>query len=154
RTIRIDFGIPIEFDKIDIIPISKAGKGVYCATAKIDYAKMDGQNAQPGKLLYLKPTIAGRGDVLPYDIYSYAKVFTTFPHESTADQWFSESQFESYRMLGEHSMRQILQQPIKPAEPGASPKPIDPIAQLVEQAQTYLKSVSLSTTPAKGVSLA
>ena len=23
-----------------------------------------------------------------------------FPHESTADQWFSESQFESYRSLG------------------------------------------------------
>src|SRR3954453_5079887 len=25
----------------------------------------------------------------------------SFPHESTADQWFSESQFESYRKLGE-----------------------------------------------------
>jgi hypothetical protein len=25
-----------------------------------------------------------------------------FPHESTADQWFDESQFESYRALGYH----------------------------------------------------
>jgi len=25
-----------------------------------------------------------------------------FPHESTADQWFKESQFESYRALGYH----------------------------------------------------
>jgi hypothetical protein len=27
-------------------------------------------------------------------------VSKTFPHESTADQFFSESQFESYRRLG------------------------------------------------------
>ena len=25
-----------------------------------------------------------------------------YPHESTGDQWFSESQFESYRALGSH----------------------------------------------------
>ena len=31
---------------------------------------------------------------------SYATAHPTFPHESTADQWFTESQFESYRSLG------------------------------------------------------
>jgi hypothetical protein len=31
-----------------------------------------------------------------------------FPHESTADQWFTESQFESYRRLGEFQMQQLL----------------------------------------------
>lgn len=29
------------------------------------------------------------------------------PHENTADQFFSESQFESYRMLGAHTMEMI-----------------------------------------------
>ena len=33
-----------------------------------------------------------------------------FPHESTGDQWFSESQFESYRMLGLHTVERIYQQ--------------------------------------------
>jgi hypothetical protein len=32
-----------------------------------------------------------------------------FPHESTADQWFSESQMESYRALGSHIIGKICQ---------------------------------------------
>ncbi len=31
---------------------------------------------------------------------SYASSHLTFPHESTTDQWFSESQLESYRAIG------------------------------------------------------
>jgi len=38
----------------------------------------------------------------PADIRSYAALHEEFPHESTADQWFSESQMESYRALGSH----------------------------------------------------
>jgi hypothetical protein len=41
------------------------------------------------------------------DSYQYFKRSETFPHESTADQFFSESQFESYRMLGAHTMDQL-----------------------------------------------
>jgi len=33
-------------------------------------------------------------------VLSYAVSHPTFPHESTANQFFSESQFESYRALG------------------------------------------------------
>ncbi len=32
----------------------------------------------------------------------------SFPHESTANQFFSESQFESYRELGEHIARNVF----------------------------------------------
>ena len=35
---------------------------------------------------------------------SYGSVNPTFPHETTLDQWFGESQFESYRRLGEYLM--------------------------------------------------
>jgi hypothetical protein len=41
-------------------------------------------------------------------VYSYSKTVDSFPHEPTSDQWFSESQFESYRALGFHSLEQIL----------------------------------------------
>jgi hypothetical protein len=36
----------------------------------------------------------------PGDVLEYWLAHETFPHESTTDQWFTESQFESYRNLG------------------------------------------------------
>jgi hypothetical protein len=35
-------------------------------------------------------------------VMQYSLRIPLFPHESTADQWFGESQFESYRALGYH----------------------------------------------------
>lgn len=109
RKIRIDFGVPIRFEKeIEIFPNSNAKVGLYCATARIDYDAVD-KGTPPGRLLYIKPTLRGRGEhPVPYDVYSYARTVDAFPHESTADQWFSESQFESYRALGFHALEQIL----------------------------------------------
>jgi hypothetical protein len=43
-----------------------------------------------------------------------------FPHESTADQWFSESQFESYRRLGFEIMDGILGDAVRGLAPGAT----------------------------------
>jgi len=57
--------------------------------------------------VYFKPTLHGRGLPIPADVYSYSRKHSQFPHESTADQWFSESQFESYRMLGLHAVTQV-----------------------------------------------
>ena len=34
------------------------------------------------------------------DVLSYRAAHPTFPHETTADQWFTEAQTESYRKLG------------------------------------------------------
>jgi len=36
----------------------------------------------------------------PVDVLNYAKESPVFPHEPTSNQWFTEAQFESYRMLG------------------------------------------------------
>jgi hypothetical protein len=66
-----------------------------------------------GKLIYVKasmplrPTTPAGGTIrhkenrLPDDVWQYYDKHTTFPHQSTADQWFDELQFESYRALGE-----------------------------------------------------
>jgi len=50
-----------------------------------------------GYILYVKPSYHGTESA---GIVAYAKAHATFPHETTADQFFSESQFESYRTLG------------------------------------------------------
>jgi hypothetical protein len=45
------------------------------------------------------------------DVVNYVSGHQAFPHESTGDQWFSESQFESYRMLGLHTVNDICGDP-------------------------------------------
>jgi hypothetical protein len=60
-----------------------------------------------GRLLYVKPSWLG---VLPADVRAYGLRSPAFPHESTADQWFSESQFESYRALGQWQMGRIARE--------------------------------------------
>jgi hypothetical protein len=41
-------------------------------------------------------------------VRAYGAEHKPFPHESTLDQWFTESQFESYRMLGWYQMAELV----------------------------------------------
>jgi hypothetical protein len=124
RKIRIDFGIPITFDGkgIEILPRTKDGAppdrpGLYCALGTIHYDAADGKGAPDGTIIYLKPTLARSGEAaVPYDVLAYALGNATFPHETTADQWFSEEQFESYRALGAHLVGALV--PDRGALPG------------------------------------
>jgi len=107
RKVRIDFGIPIRFESpICILPRSSAGPGLVCALATVGYDEVD-RDTPPGRLLYLKPTLRAGGRPLPYDVFAYARTSGLFPHEPTYDQWFNESQFESYRALGSHLASQL-----------------------------------------------
>lgn len=107
RKIRIDLGIPIDFPSFPTLAkLADGGHTTYCAVGKIHYDSED-SCAQDGNLIYVKPTM--RGDE-PADVASYEREHRDFPHESTADQWFTESQFESYRALGEYEIMRILQQ--------------------------------------------
>jgi hypothetical protein len=103
RKIRMDLGVPIEFDKMCVYPRSQDVPGKYCAMAKIRYSAVD-RNGQDGELLYIKPAFYMHE---PKDVFNYAASSPEFPHESTGDQWFSESQFESYRILGSYALDQI-----------------------------------------------
>src|SRR5262245_56858174 len=84
----------------------KGGKN--CAIGRIRYSEVDpavdGKKVPDGIIIYIKPACYGDE---PRDIYEYFKRSETFPHESTADQFFSESQFESYRMLGAYTMEKL-----------------------------------------------
>jgi len=108
RKIRIDFGIPIEFGTMTIYPRSAIdtlkNPGHNCAVGRIRYSVVDGTDAPDGIIIYIKPACYGDE---PRDIYEYFKTNPAFPHESTSDQFFSESQFESYRMLGAHTMEKL-----------------------------------------------
>ncbi len=102
RKIRIDLKIPVVFEDAGSAPLRE--KKRRCSTARIQYSAVDG-NCEDGELLYIKPMMLGNE---PPDVASYASAHAAFPHESTAEQWFDESQTESYRMLGLHTVDEIF----------------------------------------------
>lgn len=101
RKIRIDMNIPIEFEEALTHPLQDRKKR--CAIARIGYSKVDGE-CEDGYLIYVKPMYLGNE---PPDVQSYHSEQLTFPHQTTTDQWFNESQTESYRMLGLHTMGEV-----------------------------------------------
>ncbi|VXB63215.1 patatin-like phospholipase family protein [Massilia sp. 9I] len=72
--------------------------GASCAVGTLRYSQVD-QGGVDGTLLYVKPAIVGRENA---DLLNYRKVHPAYPHESSVDQWFDETQFESYRALGQY----------------------------------------------------
>lgn len=106
QTVRIDLGVEIDIN-VDAIRLSKEGLSQsHWAVGRIHYPKEDGvQASESGYLLYVKSSVTGREDVV---IKQYRDANPSFPHESTADQLFSEGQFEAYRSLGQQIGEQIL----------------------------------------------
>jgi hypothetical protein len=107
RKIYIDLGIRVRFDELQSIknrpPAATLGEErkriPYYTIGVIDYTSADGsaEGCDDGIILYIKPAYHGTEGA---GIVSYASAHPTFPHETTTDQWFTESQFESYRSLG------------------------------------------------------
>ena len=110
RKIRTDLGVPIDIEYDDMYPRDgekTLRKGRYVTIARIRYSAIDGNPVEKdGVIVYIKPGLY-EGSYFPKDVYNYATESLEFPHESTADQFFSESQFESYRALGRHAFNEI-----------------------------------------------
>ena len=95
RYARIDLGIHIDID-VDRIRLGadRRSRG-HWAVGRIRYPG----DSEPGYLLYLKSSFTGDEDEV---VQEYRARKSAFPHESTADQFFDEGQFEAYRALGQH----------------------------------------------------
>lgn len=100
---RTDFGVEIEVNELSEL-VAKKGPGdaqtkrsqAHFATGRIRYNP--GSSKEDGTIIYLKPTLLDRD---PADVLAYAKTNQSFPHDTTANQWFDEAHFENYRALGE-----------------------------------------------------
>ena len=111
RRCRIDFGAEITFPSLT--PFSRetlaADRKPY-VRGEIHYRRAhlralgwelgDDEKTPVGTLLVVKPTLTA---ALETDINRYSQQHSDFPQQTTADQWFDEAQFESYRRLGEKS---------------------------------------------------
>lgn len=100
RKCRIDLGIEIQINIESLRRDAETRMAQWhCAIGAIRYDYLDA-NAPLGTLVYIKPALTGDE---PPDLENYAGRNTAFPQQPTADQFFDESQFESYRELGHHT---------------------------------------------------
>ena len=99
RKCRNDFGVEIEINPQAIRPKGDFSKS-HCALGHIRYPE-----GEEGIILYIKAGMTGDE---PADVEQYRREFPEFPQQSTVDQFFSESQFESYRRLGLHVAETVL----------------------------------------------
>jgi hypothetical protein len=100
RLAAIDLGVAIEAD-LDDLRLTNAGLSrSHFRFCRIRYPKVERDSEDEfGYLLYVKLSLTGNeGEFLR----RYRLDEPAFPHHSTADQFFSEAQFEAYRSLGEH----------------------------------------------------
>ena len=106
RKVRIDLDINIEFDPPVAIGSRRQPRDPFRCVAygRIHYREID----EPGEIIYLKPADL---PVMPMDVRAYWNLNDAFPHQSTGDQFFSESQFESYRELGLIELLSLAQNP-------------------------------------------
>lgn len=102
RYARIDLGVRID---IKVEPLRRRNADgesrAHWVVGTIHYGE-----GQTGKLVYIKSSMTGDE---PEDLIQYRNQNSAFPHESTADQFFDETQFEVYRTLGEHITRKAFE---------------------------------------------
>jgi hypothetical protein len=105
----VDLGVRIDFKDFDHLrgrfldrPVP-AKPAPYWSVGRIRYAASDakcaasGATVEDGLLLYLKSGLHGTE---PVEILSYGLTHSTFPNDSTMNQFYQETQFETYRALG------------------------------------------------------
>ncbi len=115
RKCYIDFGVEIEIDVKSIVPGKKSGcSELHYAIGRIHYERA--KDPSPvGQLIYIKASVTKD---LPADLRHYKSEYPDFPHQTTADQFFDEAQFESYRKLGYetaiHSVAHMAEKGILP----------------------------------------
>ena len=88
----------------DLRAAAAAGSPVSHTHAALFWVRYAAEPARRSVLLYIKASVTGDEAA---DILQYRTAHPAFPHEPTADQFFNEEQWESYRSLGAHVMSQL-----------------------------------------------
>jgi len=104
--------------------------GPHCAAGEIRY-----DANETGVLLYFKAAVSGDEDDY---ILDYKRRHPAFPHETTGDQFFGEEQFEVYRALGFHVVKEFFTQEhpfaVKPRQGETEDEARGRIRQLIDEA--------------------
>lgn len=107
RIANIEYNTHIEINLIDLLPDDDADPFRESEKSVIK-GIIHYPDGEKGEMLYIKSSIApyriNKDDLddMPVNVFNYKKGNPDFPHESTADQFFNDVQFEAYRALGNH----------------------------------------------------
>lgn len=120
RRCRIDFGTEIDLSLDPLISAEMQSERCYLV-GKIHFSRdhimalrkcyedsanrEDNVDELSGTIIYVKPAVVGR---VTADVRQYAIENDSFPQQTTANQWFGEAQFESYRRLGQFCARSVF----------------------------------------------
>jgi hypothetical protein len=142
RKVSLDLGVAIRFRGLTDLTFRADRNGSYkpfqppfYAVGTIDYSTADGQPSKPGTILYIKPCFHGNR-IHNVGTRNYAAMNADFPHQSTGDQFFSESQFEAYRALGFEMMDDVLNEALDGSTLGANAPIEDILNQLASLVST------------------
>jgi len=97
---RVDFATDIRIQLNEIrpaLPLLPGDQRLRLSKSPFAIGEIHYPDDREGVLIYIKPSL---NTDLPQDVLAYARLADAFPHQSTVDQFFDESQFESYRALG------------------------------------------------------
>ncbi len=114
--IRIDL-TSLRPEKPEVAPFCSAS----IAMGEIVYPARKDTPPMKGRIIYLKSCLVRakrEEEAIPPYALNYALAHSAFPHESTADQYFDDEQFEAYRQLGEYLGRQAARRFLAAGEPG------------------------------------
>lgn len=75
--------------------------------SRLGWKNCDRPESRRGLILWVKPSLIASASG---DVHQYGFSHVDFPQQSTADQWFDEAQFESYRRLGEQTAHAVFEQ--------------------------------------------
>jgi len=100
RMAAIDLGVRIDIDLDDLRLNEQGLSRSHFRFCRVRYPRCERDSEEDiGYLLYIKLSLTGNEGEF---IRRHRLDDPAFPHDSTADQFFSEAQFEAYRSLGEH----------------------------------------------------
>jgi hypothetical protein len=112
RFAEVDLDVRIDLDLSDIHITDDGLSRAHFNVGRIHYPTTGGSNSDgTGLLVYVK---ASRTGDEPPPVVDYQLKNPLFPHQSTADQFFDEAQFESYRLLGNHIGEQMFRRELLP----------------------------------------
>jgi hypothetical protein len=116
RRCRIDFDAEIDIKINPLLPRNGGEAPSHFAIGTIKYSRRHfeslhytdlSEEARKGIIILFKPVLTGHEDA---DLIQYGREDAHgFPHQTTADQWYDEAQFESYRRLGQITAHALLE---------------------------------------------
>ncbi len=114
RMANIEENTRIRIDLSPLIPEQKGKDRIGLSEASVATGSILYPDNSEGRLIYIKSSVCPApaseidrqlhvpDEPIPVNVFHYHSMMPDFPHQSTADQYFDDAQFEAYRSLGFH----------------------------------------------------